>query len=97
MNWWRAEALADHPQGGRKLTLRETRISLPPPLKPLRPEEVAAIRRKLGLSQAVFAAVLNVPKATALSWEHGARRPSGAALKLLRLAETNPEAVLAAA
>ena len=41
--------------------------------------------------QAVFAALLNVPQPTAISWESGARKPSGAALKLLRLATRHPE------
>ena len=87
----RLEGFAKHVCGERPLTLRTARLALPPPEKPLRPSEVAALRAKLGVTQAVFAALLNVPKPTAISWESGARKPSGAALKLLRLATRHPE------
>ena len=87
----RLEGFAKHVRGEEPLTLRTTRLALPPPEKPLKPSEVAALREKLGVSQAVFAALLNVPKPTAISWESGARKPSGAALKLLRLATRHPE------
>lgn len=78
-------------RGEKPLTLRTTRLALPPAEKPLRPSEVAALHAKLGVSQAVFAALLNVPKTTAISWESGARKPSGAAVKLLRLTTRHPE------
>jgi putative transcriptional regulator len=92
----RLDALAKHATGERPLTLRTTRLALPPAARPLKPREIAGIRKALGVSQAVFAGLLNVPKPTAISWERGARRPSGAALKLLHLAQKNP-ALLAAA
>jgi hypothetical protein len=63
----RVENFADHVRGRKKLTLRETRVSLPPKLKPLRPTEIAALRSQLGVSQAVFAALLNVPRGTAIA------------------------------
>ena len=44
----------------------------------------------------VFAALLNVPLATARSWEQGKRKPSGAALRLLDLARQRPQILLAA-
>lgn len=91
----RMENLARHATGEKPLTLRTTRLALPPPEKPLKPREIAGIRNALGVSQGVFAALLNVPKSTAISWESGVRRPSGAALKLLRIAQRNPK-VLAA-
>ena len=83
--------LARHATGQSPLTMRTTRLALPPPEKPLHSSEIAGIRNALGVSQAVFAALLNVPKPTAISWESGVRRPSGAALKLLRIAQRNPE------
>jgi putative transcriptional regulator len=91
----RMERLAKHAAGDVILTMRTARLSLPKPEKPIRPREIASIRKKLGVSQGVFASLLNVPKPTALSWESGARKPSGAALKLLRIAQRHPE-VLAA-
>ncbi|MBI4327036.1 MAG: helix-turn-helix domain-containing protein, partial [Chloroflexi bacterium] len=77
------EALAAHVRGERKLTLRTHAMTLPEPIEPLRPRDVAAIRRQLNVSQSVFAALLNVPKVTAISWEKGRRKPTGAALRLL--------------
>ena len=91
----RLESLARHATGEKPLTMRSTRLALPPPEEPLKPREIAGIRNALGVSQGVFAALLNVPKPTAISWESGVRRPSGAALKLLRIAQRNPK-VLAA-
>lgn len=46
------------------------------------------------LSKAVFADLLNVPKATAVSWERGLRSPSGAAVRLLQIAQKRPKALL---
>jgi putative transcriptional regulator len=60
----------------------------------LKPRDIAAIRSKLKLSQPVFARVLNVPVATARSWESGRRKPTGAALRLLDLARRSPQALL---
>lgn len=85
------EAFAAHVRGERKLTLRTRAILLPEPIEPLRPREVAAIRRQLNVSQSVFAALLNVPKVTAISWEKGRRKPTGAALRLLDLIRRKPE------
>jgi len=56
--------------------------------------DIAAIRKKLNVSQAVFADLLNVPKATAIAWERGLRSPSGAALRLLQIARMTPEALV---
>ena len=65
------------------------------PLKPLKPAQIRAIRKKWGVSQAIFADILNVPKKTYISWESGYKNPSGAALKLLMIAKEKPEALLA--
>src|SRR4051812_40865565 len=74
---------ADHLAGKKKVTMRVTRLVLPAPLRNLRPNEISRIRHTLNVSQPVFAALLNVPLATARSWEQGKRKPSGAALRLL--------------
>jgi putative transcriptional regulator len=75
---------------------RERTVKLPPPVKSIRAKEVRAIRVQLGCTQAEFAALLNVPKITAISWENGTRKPSGAALRLLAVARRYPEALQAA-
>ena len=85
-----AEAL----EGKRKLTMRITTVYVAKPAPALSAPEICAIRKKLRLSQPVFASLLNVPVATARSWEQGTRSPSGAALRLLELVRTRPEVFL---
>src|SRR5260221_14608663 len=87
---------ADHLAGKKKLTLRVTSLLLPARLKRIKPKEIAGIRQELNVSQPVFAALLNVPLATARSWEQGRRKPSGPALRLLDLARQRPKILLAA-
>jgi putative transcriptional regulator len=72
---------------------RERTVKLPPPVKPIPPRQIRAIRARLGYTQAQFAALLNVPMVTAVSWENGTRKPSGAALRLLSVAKHYPEAL----
>ena len=54
----------------------------------LSPSRIKKIRRCAGVSQAVFAKIINVSAAAIKQWERGERKPSGAALKLLNLIET---------
>lgn len=79
---------------GRKVGLRITEI---PSVKPMKPQEIRGIRLALGASQSVFAHVLNVSPKVVQSWEHGARRPTSAALKLLSIARSNPQILLQSA
>jgi len=53
-------------------------------------EVLALRRRKLGVSQYVFARLLNVSPATVQAWEQGRNAVAGATLRLLRLAEKDP-------
>lgn len=55
---------------------------------------VADIRKKTGLSQTRFAALLGVSVRTLQDWEQNRRAPSGAARTLLLIAHKNPEALL---
>lgn len=92
-----AEALVARVEGfakGREAA-RERTINLPPPVKPMPAKEIRAIRTRLGYTQIEFAALLNVPKVTAISWENGTRKPSGAALRLLAVVKHHPEALQA--
>jgi len=76
--------------------VREHKMALPPPVRGMPAREIREIRIRLGLTQIEFAALLNVPKVTAVSWESGTRKPSGAALRLLVVAKHHPEALRAA-
>lgn len=87
----------DHVTGRRKITMRTTTVALPARVERIRPQAVRVIRRRLKVSQAVFARLLNVPVVTEASWEVGRRNPSGAALRLLQIAKKEPEVLLAAA
>jgi putative transcriptional regulator len=87
----------DHLGGRRKITMRTTTLALPPRVAGIRPHQVRAIRRKLNVSQKVFAQLLNVPVVTEASWEVGRRNPSGAALRLLQIAKKEPRVLLTAA
>ena len=58
-------------------------------------KDVVRIRTKNRASQGVFAAFLNVGKTTVAAWEQGTKKPSGAASKLLDLADRKGLDVLA--
>lgn len=58
---------------------------------------VIEARKKTGLSQSQFAAIMGVSIRTLQGWEQGRKQPSGAARTLLAIASTNPKAVLAVA
>ena len=88
------EDIRDHVRGEKKITLRTTKVALPSAAPEVTPEEIAAARKALKVSQPVFARLLNVPKVTAVSWEKGRRKPSGAALRLLQIARKHPEVLL---
>jgi len=55
---------------------------------------VRRVRRRLGLSQAELARLVNVPHETIRDWEQGKRSPAGPARALLRVLDRAPEAAL---
>jgi len=75
---------------------RQRTVTPPPSVKAMPAKAIRALRLQLGCTQVEFAALLNVPKVTAISWENGTRKPSGAALRLLAVAKHHPEALQAA-
>lgn len=81
-----------HAKGDVVLDSRE--VELPDPPEPMTPEEIARLRTKtLHMSQAVFARVINAAPQTVHAWEQGRAKPSGCALRFLRLLNEQPEIV----
>ena len=81
------EAMSDARHAGviDKATMRRFDLSCLTTIEDLAPADIAAIREREGVSQAVFAHVLNVTTSLVSKWERGEKRPSGASVKLLSL------------
>lgn len=56
-------------------------------------EDVAAIRRFVGLTQVAFAEALGISVHTLRNWEQGRRMPEGPAVALLRIAARHPRII----
>jgi putative transcriptional regulator len=69
------------------LTMRRLDALSLPPVRKVNAQEIRPIRKPTQMSQAVFAAVLNVGSATVAAWERDGKEPTSAALKLLDLIE----------
>ncbi len=69
------------------VTMREFDALCIPPVKLYSAKDIRRIRQRARVSQAVFAAVMNVGKSTVQQWEQGVKRPQGASLKLLSIVD----------
>ena len=56
-------------------------------------EDIAALRRFVGLTQIQFAAAMGISVHTLRNWEQGRRHPEGPALALLRIAARHPRII----
>lgn len=56
-------------------------------------EDVAALRRFVGLTQEQFALAMSISVHTLRNWEQGRRRPEGPAIALLRIAARHPRII----
>ena len=56
-------------------------------------EDVAALRRFVGLSQSQFAQAMGISVHTLRNWEQGRRKPDGPAIGLLRIAARHPRII----
>ena len=83
-----SESIA-HSKG--ELSLVTTELPAPPPRPD--PARIVSLRKQYRMSQAVFAAVVNVSVKTVQSWEQGLRRPSDAALRMLQVIRREPDVV----
>ncbi|WP_262423120.1 helix-turn-helix domain-containing protein [Brevundimonas denitrificans] len=64
----------------------------PPPIDA---EDIKRLRESNNVSQPVFARYLNTSESTVEKWESGAKKPSGAALKLLSIVQKHGLGILA--
>ena len=56
-------------------------------------DDVAALRRFVGLTQTQFAEAMGISVHTLRNWEQGRRRPEGPAIGLLRIAARHPRII----
>jgi putative transcriptional regulator len=75
----------------RPMTERNTIVE--PPVR-YRGPRIQNIRERMGLSQHVFAKVLNASPETIKAWEQEKREPDGMALTLLEIADQHPEVLM---
>ncbi len=68
-----------------EITIREVRALAMEDIKPYPPKAIARLRKKLKLSQAALASLINTSVQTVQGWEQGIKKPSGTALKLLHI------------
>ena len=68
-----------------KATMRRFDASCLTSVAELSAKEIAALRKREGISQGVFARYLNVRPKLVSEWERGEKKPSGPSLKLLSI------------
>jgi putative transcriptional regulator len=56
-------------------------------------EDIAALRRFVGLTQVEFARAMEISVHTLRNWEQGRRKPEGSAVALLRIAARHPKII----
>ncbi len=56
-------------------------------------EDIAALRRFVGLTQTEFARAIEISVHTLRNWEQGRRKPEGPAVALLRIAARHPRII----
>ena len=77
----------------RRVYVTARDVAVDPP-RDYRAPMVQAIRKRLCLSQTVFATTLNVSPATVRAWEQGVRVPDGPSRRLLEIADRHPDILL---
>ena len=77
-----------------EITLKTTIVEMPDRPPDIGARDLSKLRIKSGMSQAVFARLLNVSTKTIQSWEQGQRKPSQAALRLIQVFRQNPSGLL---
>jgi putative transcriptional regulator len=80
-----------------EIALKTTTLELPDRPPEVGAAELTKLRLASGMSQAVFARLLNVSTRTVRSWEQGQRKPSQAALRLIQVFRHDSAGLLEAA
>ena len=75
-------------------TMRELKLPALPRINPMSAVQIRKLRRRQKVSQAVFAAFLNVSKSTVQQWEQGKKKPNGPSQKLLSMVQAKGLGVL---
>ncbi len=78
-----------------KATMRSFDATALAAIPAIKPAQIKRLRESNNVSQPVFARYLNTSESTVEKWETGAKRPSGMALKLLKIVEKYGLQVLA--
>ena len=78
-----------------KATMRDFDATAFAAIPAIKPAQIKRLRESNHVSQPVFARYLNTSESTVEKWETGAKRPSGMALKLLKIVEKHGLRVLA--
>lgn len=72
-----------------KISVRKNRLTIKP-VGTFNTEEIKRIRKKTGLSQAMFAGSIGVAAKTVEAWENGRNKPEGSSRRLLEIVRDNP-------
>ncbi|HEX9565565.1 MAG TPA: helix-turn-helix domain-containing protein [Gemmatimonadaceae bacterium] len=84
--------LTDVPVDRVLVTSRDATAEPPTAFEPSRIMDLRKTR--MGVSQSVFASILNVSPETVRAWEQGKNPPGGPALRLLEIADERPDVVI---
>lgn len=77
----------DYTEG--KITARRNKLSVTP-LPVFKAEEIRVIRKRLDMTQAVFASFMGVSPKTVEAWERGINMPDGPARRVLSMIQADP-------
>jgi len=70
-----------------EITMREIHSLCLPNVKDYSADKIIELRKKTHLSQAAFAAVVNVSPSTVQKWERGVKKPTGSSKRLFDIIE----------
>jgi len=73
-----------------KIELRTTHPGIRPVIKTISADDIKEIRKKLGMTQSIFALIIGVSRKTVESWETGRYMPDGAARRLITILQADP-------